>query len=71
VNRLGDLLCEQAKAAYPTDMMVEFDGPWLCAGCCGFVIYCSCMTLSFFSLPMPTAQHASASARTAPLHQSQ
>jgi hypothetical protein len=40
VNRLGDLLCEQAKAAYPTDMMIEFDGPWLCAGCCGFVIYC-------------------------------
>jgi len=29
VNRRGDLLCEQAKAAYPTDIMIEFDGPWL------------------------------------------
>jgi hypothetical protein len=40
VNRLGDLRYEQAKAAYPTDIMIEFSGPWLCAGCCGFVIYC-------------------------------
>jgi len=78
VNRLGDLLCEQAKAAYPTDMMVEFDGPWLLRWLLRFChlllrlrsLSCRCMTLSFFSLPMPTAQQASASARTAPLHQS-
>jgi hypothetical protein len=26
VNRLGNLLCEQSKAAYPTEMMIELMG---------------------------------------------
>jgi hypothetical protein len=40
VMLFGQLLCVQAEAAYPTDMMIAFDGPWLCAACCAFVVYC-------------------------------
>jgi|HubBroStandDraft_2_1064218.scaffolds.fasta_scaffold563837_2 hypothetical protein len=32
VNRLGDLLCEQAKSAYPTGVMIEFSSSRLLVG---------------------------------------